>query len=135
MRRHYNFSDSEISRFEHEPERRADRHGKALTPPQAAAGAAEFQRSAPNPRDLSLSSLAQSWSAKLPAAQRPHELCNAYPRIANRLALCWGDPVLTANVFRELMTDRRRGRKGFPPAVRQELLALRELALPGVTVR
>jgi hypothetical protein len=39
------------------------------------------------------------------------------------------------SVFKELMNDRRRGRKGFPPAVRNELHALRDLALPGAAAR
>lgn len=131
MRRNYSFSDSEMTRFEHEPERRADRSVSGLGASQVAA-APELLRSAPNPRDMSLSSLAQSWTTKLPADCRPLELCKAYPRIANRLAICWGDPVLMGSVFKELMTDRRRGRKGFPSAVRNELLALRDLAVPSV---
>jgi hypothetical protein len=48
-----------------------------------------------------------------------------YPRVANRLALCWSDKVLTRRLFEELLTDQRGGRRGFPPPVRDELLRLR----------
>ena len=74
----------------------------------------------------SLSRVAQRWLDELPPALRPTHLCARYARIANRLALCWPDAKLTQQVFESLLVDRRGGRKGFPPPVRAELLALRE---------
>lgn len=83
-------------------------------------------RAAPMPQDLRLSAPAQVWRQSLPALLRPRELCERYPRIANRLALCWRDPALTEQLFDELLIDHRGGRRGFPPAVAAELLKLRE---------
>jgi hypothetical protein len=84
----------------------------------------QLLRSPPNPRDKKLSDLAQVWADRLPAAHRPLSLCLQYPRIANRLALCWADQALTEMVFSELLEDRRGNRRGFPAAVREELLTL-----------
>jgi len=70
-----------------------------------------------------------AWVATLPAAIRPRLLLELYPRVANRLALCWGDKALTNRLFEDLLVDRRGGRRGFPPAAKAELLQLR-LAYP-----
>lgn len=75
--------------------------------------------------DLVLSSTAQDWLETLPRPLRPAQLCVAYPRILNRLALCWNDPVLTEQLLENLLVGRRGKRKGFPPAVADELLRLR----------
>ena len=83
-------------------------------------------RSRPHANEGRLDPIALRWLAAFPAAARPAELCARYPRIANRLALCWSDPVLSTHVLNELLIDRRGGRQGFPPAVRSDLLALRE---------
>lgn len=84
-------------------------------------------RSPPGPLDQALSRPAQAWLARLPAGVRPHALCTRYPRIANRLAVCWADPALTDLLFDDLLIDRRGGRQGFPAPVLADLLALREL--------
>lgn len=77
------------------------------------------------PQDLSLTELAHAWMDTLPAEVRPAALAAQYPRVVNRLALCWRDPALTRQVFDSLLVDRRGRRRGFPAAVRDELLALR----------
>src|SRR5437764_490023 len=66
-----------------------------------------------------------TWADGLPSELRPLQLLKLYPRVANRLALCWGDKVLGNRLFEDLLVDRRGGRKGFPPAVRAEIVALR----------
>jgi hypothetical protein len=66
-----------------------------------------------------------SWCETLPAAVRPHELCEGFPRIANGLAAGWGDRDATMRYLDELSTDRRGGRKGFPAVVLEELHSLR----------
>jgi hypothetical protein len=71
-----------------------------------------------------LSSAAAAWLRSLPPTLRPMHLCNAFPRVANRIALAWGDPDLADGVFNELLLDRRGNRKGFPPAVASEILRL-----------
>ena len=79
-------------------------------------------------QDRTLSNGTRRWLGGLPAKMRPNELCTQYPRVANRLALCWGDPMLTECLFDDLMINRRGKRKGFPPAVGGELLRLREFS-------
>ena len=78
-------------------------------------------------RERVLSAPALAWLDALPARVRPIELCAQYPRVANRLALCWSDTTLTDRLLDGLLLDRRGKRKGFPPPVAAELLALRDL--------
>jgi hypothetical protein len=75
--------------------------------------------------DQVLAGSTYAWLKTLPYAVRPVELCSRYPRVGNRLAACWSDPVQTERLFDELMLDRRGKRKGFPPPVAEELLHLR----------
>ncbi len=82
-------------------------------------------RERPRPQDLVLTRLATTWRDALPQQYRPTQLCELYPRVANRLALCWNDPALASRVLDDLMVDRRRNRSGFPPAVSRELVSLR----------
>jgi hypothetical protein len=121
MRFNAGFTDSDLAAFAHETDRRTD--GKR--PPKADAGDVQrLLRSPGNTRDKSLSTLAQAWRERLPAALRPSALCEHYPRIANRLALCWDDATLTRKVFEDLLADRRGNRRGYPAEVRRELLTL-----------
>lgn len=78
------------------------------------------------PIDTALSPLAEQWVQQLPPSARPIQLCAQHPRIANRIALCWPDRVLTAQVFDTLFSLRRVGRRGFPKAIVDELTALRK---------
>jgi hypothetical protein len=122
------FRDSDLLRFSHETERR----GSASRAPADSDrdDAMRLMRSPANPRDKMLSSLAKAWYDRLPPEFRPVHLCERYARVTNRLALCWGDPVLTERLFRDLLNERRGSqlRKGFPPLVQNELLALLNLA-------
>lgn len=88
----------------------------------------EALRSPPRPQDLTLSSVAREWIDVLPARARPDALAAQFPRIANRLALCWRDPALTLQVLDQFLIDGRGDRRGFPAAVREDLIALRDLA-------
>jgi hypothetical protein len=65
-----------------------------------------------------------TWVAKLPRDVQPVELMRLFPRIANLLASAWDDREATHGYFDELLHDRRGNRKGFPPEVMAELLAL-----------
>ena len=65
------------------------------------------------------------WAVKLPAAIRPVQLLQQYPRIANRLALACHDPKAMQEVLDDVLIDRRGGRRGLPPPVLGELLRLR----------
>ncbi len=82
------------------------------------------ERALRHAQDDTLSAAAHAWVRTLPAAMRPLELCNVYPRIANRLARCWDDIGQTHEVFNDLLVDRRGGRKGFPSPIASELLRL-----------
>ena len=75
--------------------------------------------------DHVLSGSTYAWLKTLPYAVRPVELCSRYPRVGNRLALCWSDPAQTERLFDDLLLDRRGKRKGFPPSVAEELVYLR----------
>ncbi len=86
---------------------------------------ARSQREPERPQDAMLSDLARDWHQSLPRSQRPTQLCKQYPRIANRLALCWGEPALAARLLDDLTIDKRHGRAGFPPRVSLELINLR----------
>lgn len=84
-------------------------------------------REQPRPHNLVLSPLAAAWCDSFPQRQRPTQLCALFPRVANRLALCWNDATLVSRVLDELVIDKRRNRAGFPPEVSQELIRLRLL--------
>jgi hypothetical protein len=66
-----------------------------------------------------------TWVTRLPQDVQPIGLMRLYPRIANLLASGWDDRDGTYQYFDELLNDRRGHRKGFPPDVMGELLALR----------
>ena len=67
------------------------------------------------------------WAASLDAVAAPYRLMAQYPRIANRIANAWNDGQACLIILDELLVDRRGGRKGFPEAVRGELLRLRQM--------
>ena len=107
----------------------ADDRGRRPAPSSAAARVAEasWKRKSVRKEDNVLSAAALAWSRHLPRRFHPKHTIELYPRIANRLAACWGDPVGARSAFDDFLLDRRGGRRGFPPRVRDELLQLREL--------
>lgn len=84
------------------------------------------QRRPPRHNDESLTGTARIWLRRLPAGRRPLKLCIRYPRVANRLAWCWHDPVTAEQVLEDLLVDHRGGRHGFPRPIELELRRLRE---------
>jgi hypothetical protein len=68
----------------------------------------------------------QRWLDALPSRVQPHALSKLYPRIANLIAAMWADTEALRGYFDELLADRRRGRKGFPPDVFNDLRVLRD---------
>lgn len=121
-------TSSDFTPFLYEPLRRADRIATRSEAPQNAAlkpaEAMRLLRSSRNPRDRALTPLAEAWRDRLSQRLPTRTLCEHYPRIANRLALCWSDRMLTRQLLDQLLHDRRGGRKGFPAPVRAELVAL-----------
>lgn len=87
------------------------------------------RRSPPSESDQTLSRLVPRWLESLPPESRPDHLCAHFPRIANRLALCWADPILALSLLEDLFQDKRGGRRGFPSPALGELTQLRRLAL------
>jgi hypothetical protein len=85
----------------------------------------ERLRSPQREQDLVLADHVLAWLQQLPQPVRPSELCTRYPRVANRIALCWSDPMLTEQVFDALLLSQRGKRRGFPPNVAAEMLRLR----------
>jgi hypothetical protein len=88
---------------------------------------ASWKRKSVRKEDNVLSATALAWSRQLPRRCHPKHTLELYARIANRLASCWSDPGAGRAVFDDLLLDRRGGRRGFPPPVREELLLLRDL--------
>jgi len=74
------------------------------------------------------------WIANLPQDVKPLALLRQFPRIANLMALTWNEPASFKAYMDELLIDRRGNRQGFPKAIRQELLALREFREPATPV-
>jgi len=68
----------------------------------------------------------QTWLDALPRRVQPHTLCEFYPRVANLIAAMWEDTESLRAYFDELLVDRRRGRRGFPPDVFNDLRVLRD---------
>ena len=66
------------------------------------------------------------WLAALPPNVRPLALATKYPRLANRIAHEWREPSACRRDFDDLVYDKRGTRRGFPPDVYVELLALRD---------
>jgi len=99
----------------------------AVSRPEGKATEADWPRprGPERPIDMAFSDIAKDWHETLPAPPCPAELCVAYPRVANRLALCWNDPALTERLLDDLLIGRRGKRKGFPRPVAEELLRLR----------
>ena len=74
--------------------------------------------------DSTLKDSTFKWLALLREDLRPMVTARQYARIVNRIADLWGHCEYTRLYFQSLLIDRRKGRKGFPPEVRNELEVL-----------
>jgi hypothetical protein len=72
-------------------------------------------------QDRVLQSQTHVWLRRIPSAIHPKHLCRYYPRIANRLAMSWGDKSKVEQIFEDLLKDHRGQRKGFSERVRVEI--------------
>ena len=70
--------------------------------------------------------LTEKWFDAFPADRAPCALASQYPRICNLIAVHWNDLRGAPELFEDLLTDRRGGRAGFPPAVRRDLISVQE---------
>ncbi len=55
-----------------------------------------------------------------------HAIADQFPRVMNRIAELWKQPVLTDRYFDELLHDERGTRQGFPLRVLTEINLLRD---------
>jgi hypothetical protein len=94
--------------------------------PQAptSADAAKRRQDPTSPNRLLSSTI--DWLASLPPNVRPLALATKYARVANRIAKEWCEPSACRRDFDDLVYDKRGTRRGFPPDVYVELLALRD---------
>lgn len=75
--------------------------------------------------------LTEKWFDKFPSDRAPCALASQYPRVCNMIAVQWNDHRGAPELFEDLMTDRRGGRAGFPPAVRRDLQSVQEFWYSG----
>ena len=76
--------------------------------------------------------LAEKWFDGFPSDRAPCALASQYPRICNMIAVLWNDHRGAPQLFEDLLTDRRGGRAGFPPAVRRDLHTVQEVWYRGL---
>ena len=95
--------------------------GQAGNVPAGAGEDWSTRRSPRRDQDRVLQSQTHIWLRKIPSAIHPKQLCRHYPRIANGLALVWGDKSRVEQMFEDLLHDRRGQRKGFSERVRVEI--------------
>jgi hypothetical protein len=100
--------DSSVTPMQH-PSREEERKGRRKAAPA----------NVPLPRTL-------NWVEGLPSSVKPTALLRQYARIANVLAATWNDPEALSSYMNCLLGDDRGNRKGLPPNIIRELLALRE---------
>ena len=98
-------------------------------------GGWESKRRPKQPTDRALVGRTLDWIVALPEAARPKKLADANPRIANALAECWDDAVRANAYIDDLLTDRRGGRRGLPPEVKEELQLLQQLLVNTIKQR
>lgn len=82
------------------------------------------RRRKPTAADRALTGDAISWLVTLAPSQRPHALCERFPRLANLIAAAWPKAGERQAVMHALLRDDRGGRKGLPSDVRAEIEAL-----------
>lgn len=83
-----------------------------------------WERRSPSVEDEQLTSATAHWLDSLPADVRPIRLPADFPRIANALCRLWPATPALDLYFEEKEFSLREGRRGFPPFIKQELLAL-----------
>jgi hypothetical protein len=105
--------------------RRSDQLGSQVDPLPNSVGEQSHGRRKAEPANVPLR-VTLDWAAQLPLKVRPAVLLRQFARIANLVAATWDDPVAFDSYMDGLLTDKRGNRKGFPPAVHHELLALKQ---------
>lgn len=95
----------------------------------AEAAGLTWERRAPRPEDEHLLAHTQNWLSALPKGARPVHLPAEFPRIANELSRLWPETAALDRYFKEKEFSPRTDRKGFPPVIKEELLAMHVYSL------
>jgi hypothetical protein len=96
---------------------------------KAEAAGHTWERRPPLPEDDHLTGHTQNWLNALPKGVRPVQLPTEFPRIANDLSRLWPETVALDLYFEEKEFSPREGRIGFPPLIKEELLAIHVYSL------
>jgi hypothetical protein len=88
-----------------------------------------WERRSPRPEDDHVLGHTENWLNALPVGVRPVHLQQEFPRIANDLARLWAQTPALDLYFEEMEFSPRAGRLGFPPLIKEELLAMHVYSL------
>ena len=91
---------------------------------KAEAAGHTWERRSPRPEDDHLLAHTDSWLTALPIGVRPIRLQQEFPRIANDLARLWAERGALDLYFEDKEFSPREDRLGFPPIIKEELLAM-----------
>jgi hypothetical protein len=91
---------------------------------EAKADSHTWERRTPRPEDGHVLGHTDNWLNALPMGVRPVHLQKDFPRIANELARLWADTSALDRYFEEKEFSPRHDRRGFPPLIKEELLAV-----------
>ena len=83
-----------------------------------------WERRSPCPEDDHVLGHTRNWLNALPKGVRPVHLPAAFPRIVNELCSLWPETAALDHYFEEMEFSAREDRKGFPPLIKEELLAM-----------
>ena len=83
-----------------------------------------WERRSPRPEDEHVLGHTQNWLNALPKGVRPVLLPVAFPRIVNELCSLWPETAALDHYFEQMEFSAREDRKGFPPLIKEELLAM-----------
>ena len=88
-----------------------------------------WERRSPRPEDAPVLGHTDNWLNALPVGIRPVHLQQEFPRIANDLARLWAETPALDHYFEEKEFSPRQDRRGFPPLIKEELLAMHVYSL------
>jgi len=88
-----------------------------------------WERRAPRMEDEHLLAHTQNWLRAMPRGVRPVRLQVEFPRIVNELSRIWSRTGALARYFEALEFSPRTERTGFPPVIKEELLAMHLFSL------
>ena len=96
---------------------------------EAEAAGHTWERRPPRPEDEHVLGHTQNWLNALPKGVRPVHLPAEFPRIVNELSRLWPETAALDLYFEEKEFSPREDRGGFPPLVKEELLAMHVYSL------